>query len=446
MQSFRASPWVSYDPSANAPHTRDPHVSGSEMDDDADMEAPQISILRTEDTPPPVHRKAATNPKKRPAASMATSTESRGRKEEAEDEEDQLVDELIDDDSVDLSKGASRSTGDAGQKRKAPAKKKARKEKKHGEVDKKGKDKTTPSEGGGHTIAPTLSMFKANPAEYGEDGDSPSSIGVGTDLPTPKSKKKTSPRKPPATARAKAPAKATKQKTALPNLIVEDVGTLSESYAGTAASSPVTGTFEPNTPEPEVLPPSSPPASVAPLPEEPPNLENVPIPIYPLPTKPFPVQQPPKIPAGSAPLIPLEKSGKKVRHWREANREIRGIAGGRWLVKTWVGEKESDLAAHLSSQALASAKGDDKASAVGLSLPKLPALSAPIKKSVSKLKGSSKGGSAATSANPSRAPSVVPDAPIALPSSMVKAPSKMRISQQAPSEAGDSVADGSVGI
>lgn len=212
MQSFRASPWVSYDPSANAPHTRDPHVSGSEMDDDADMEAPQISILRTEDTPPPVHRKAAANPKKRPAASMATSAESRGRKEdgEAEDEEDQLVDELIDDDSVDPSKGASRSTGDAGQKRKAPAKKKARKEKKHGEPDKKGKDKVTSSEGGGHTIAPTLSIFKANPADHGEDGDSPTSVSVGMDLPTPKGKKKASPRKPAATARAKAPAKVPK--------------------------------------------------------------------------------------------------------------------------------------------------------------------------------------------------------------------------------------------
>lgn len=211
--------------------------------------------------------------------------------------------------------------------------------------------------------------------------------------------------------------------------------TLVLGYAGTAASSPITATFEQNTPEPEIenMPPSSPPASSVPLPEEM-NLENVPIPVYPLPTKPFPVQLPPKIASGFAPLIPLDKSGKQVRHWRTANREIRGIAGGRWLAKTWVGEKESDYATHASGQGK---PADDKAS-TSVALPKLPSLSAPGPLKVSKLKGSSKSGSAATSATPSRAQSVAPD-PQGIPvTSAVRAPTKMRITQQATSDAGDS--------
>ena len=118
-----------------------------------------------------------------------------------------------------------------------------------------------------------------------------------------------------------------------------------QGYAGTAASSPVTAQFEQNSPEPENIATSSPLLMPAALPEEggqEDSLENVPIPIYPLPTKPFPVQPPAKIATGFAPLLPLDKSASQVRRWREANREIRGIAGGRWLARTWVGDKESD--------------------------------------------------------------------------------------------------------
>ena len=43
--------------------------------------------------------------------------------------------------------------------------------------------------------------------------------------------------------------------------------------------------------------------------------------------------------------MPLDKSSKKVRHWRQAQREIRGIAGGRWFIKSWIGDKESEYAA-----------------------------------------------------------------------------------------------------
>lgn len=197
MQSFRASPWVSYDPSATAQHNREQHISGSEMDEDVDMHAPKISILQEDGTPPHVHRKAAANPKKRSAPSVSTSAETRGRtgvkdEGEGEDEEDQLYDELVGDESVDPSKDASRSTGDAGQKRKAPVKKKPRKEKKTGEGDKKGKEKpSTNSEAGAHTIAPTISIFKANPGEGEEENILPASTSANADQIPPRGRKKT---------------------------------------------------------------------------------------------------------------------------------------------------------------------------------------------------------------------------------------------------------------
>ncbi|KAF8913191.1 hypothetical protein CPB84DRAFT_524239 [Gymnopilus junonius] len=260
-----------------------------------------------------------------------------------------------------------------------------------------------------------------------------------TSEPSTSKAKKASIRKPPAVPRAKA--KVAKQKSAIPPLLLEDAGVMSESYTGTAASSPVTAQFEQNSPEPENIAPSSPQAVTTPLTEEL-NLENVPIPVYPLPTKPFPVQPPPKVPTGFAPLLPLDKSNKKVRHWREANREIRGIAGGRWFVHTWVGDKESEFASHVTTTNAQAKSSDDKTSSAAVALPKLSSVSIPTSapnKVLGKLKASSKGGSAVTSANPSRAPSANPETqgiPIA---SVIRAPTKMRILQLAPtSEAGDS--------
>lgn len=208
-------------------------------------------------------------------------------------------------------------------------------------------------------------------------------------------------------------------------------------YAGTAASSPATLQFDHNSPEPENTAPNSPHTVVAPLTEEL-NLENVPIPVYPLPTKPFPVQPPPKITSGSAPLLPLDKSSKAVRHWRPAMREIRGIAGGRWLARTWVGDKESEYASFVADATLQGKSAtDDKTSTSGVALPKLPALSisAPASiKSLGRLKASSKAGSIATSATPSRAPSANPEPQgIPIATTAVRAPTKMRILQLAPS-------------
>jgi hypothetical protein len=157
--------------------------------------------------------------------------------------------------------------------------------------------------------------------------------------------------------------------------------------------------------------------------DEPPNLENVPIPVYPLPTKPFPVQPPPKIPTGFAPPIPLDRSRTKPRHWREANRDIRGIAGGRWFAKTWVGDKESQFATYAAKSV------DDK-----VTNSKLPAQSSVMSKVVKQLKAASKSGSLANSANPSRATSVVPEHSGNPVTSAVRAPTKMRISQKAPSD------------
>lgn len=114
------------------------------------------------------------------------------------------------------------------------------------------------------------------------------------------------------------------------------------------------------------------------------NLEGVALPQYPLPSKPFPVQPAPKIGTGFAPTIVLDKSKKPVRRWRQVNREVRGIAGGRWFTRSWVGEKESDYASHQASasQPITFSADREAASAAamlaaGISLPaKLAGLSA----------------------------------------------------------------------
>lgn len=144
------------------------------------------------------------------------------------------------------------------------------------------------------------------------------------------------------------------------------------------------------------------------------------MPVYPLPSKPYPVQPPPKIATGFAPFIPLDRSGKKVRHWRTAHREIRGIAGGRWFARSWVGEKESEFA---SASASAPHRAID-----GVSLPKLSSvsISAPVGRKFKVPKAQSV-------ASSSRAGSAVPADPHA-----VRAPTKMRSILTAPSsEAGN---------
>ena len=126
-------------------------------------------------------------------------------------------------------------------------------------------------------------------------------------------------------------------------------------------------------------------------------------------------------------MQPLDRSGAKVRQWRVANREIRGIAGGRWFARSWVGDKESDFA---TAAATASASTNAKvADSDKIAIPKaIASISAPGKS------GKSKGarGSAGISVAPSRSGSIVQE------HHTTKAPTKMRNIITGPaSEAGD---------
>jgi Wiskott-Aldrich syndrome protein len=116
-------------------------------------------------------------------------------------------------------------------------------------------------------------------------------------------------------------------------------------------------------------------------------------------------------------MLPLDRSGNKIRRWRTANREIRGIAGGRWFARTWVGDKESEYANATAAAAAASHKNGDTDK---ITTPKGGgSISAPLLG-----KGSNKSKVAramsGVSAAPSRAGSIIAD------HHPVKAPSKMR--------------------
>jgi len=79
------------------------------------------------------------------------------------------------------------------------------------------------------------------------------------------------------------------------------------------------------------------------------------MPTHGIPSRPFPVQAAPK-PSGQppqAPPQPLDRAGKKflVRKWRNVSREIKGIGGSRFFVRTWLGDKDSDYARHRAMSA-----------------------------------------------------------------------------------------------
>ena len=172
-------------------------------------------------------------------------------------------------------------------------------------------------------------------------------------------------------------------------------------HAGTVPSSPAP--MDARTPDPEPAPSldtismfASSSVGGAPEPITIEDIEGVPHPRYPLPTKPFHVQPPPKITTGYAPTTPLDRTKGKPRHWRPAHREIRGIAGGRWFARAWVGEKDSELAT---------------AAEAALSLPKLPALSisAPASGSRTSGKRKAKATDANSTAASSRSASAAPE-------------------------------------
>ena len=187
------------------------------------MDAPQISILRDDDSPPP-QRKAQGSRKQK--ASLKKPAEfpylprprkeflSEGEFDEQEEEEDQLIDD--DDDQLNqpaLTQVPGRSA-EVGQKRKAPSKRKPRKNDKRPDEDKKGKEK--------QPFLPVTTVMNIEPpgmeppsSETIEDtnvvdpalsnvpqGTLPVIVepGPGQKLPVPP-KKKASPRKPPVVPR-----------------------------------------------------------------------------------------------------------------------------------------------------------------------------------------------------------------------------------------------------
>jgi Wiskott-Aldrich syndrome protein len=179
------------------------------MDEDVEMDAPQISTLREEESPPPLPpKKNIIHIKKRPAPTTLTSLPSDKAPDGNDEEEDQLIDDDGDDD---LAKPPSPSQPTAGrandspQKRKASAKRKPRKgDKKLGEGEKVKERVSQPT--GAHTFAPTMSWFKANPAESHEETEivHSSPLIPPSEPSVTKGKKKVSPRKPPTVPRAKA--------------------------------------------------------------------------------------------------------------------------------------------------------------------------------------------------------------------------------------------------
>lgn len=364
----------------------------SAVDEDVDMDAPQISTLHEENTPPPTRTskfrvKLLVGEKKNKGKGSPPSVSVAARKSaqsgptpvpsdedvEEEDEEDQLI---YDDDGPATSTVATTNTT-VGTKRKAPAKKpRPRKSEKQD----KDADKTEPQERGEQPeeSAPSVAVVEKAP------------------------KKKAAARKAPAASRAKG--KATKVSTTLTVPPVDDTA-MSETHTMTAPSSPLLMEGQETGPSPDAGEAEQP---QPPIPEGPAEIS--PLPVYPLPSKPFPVQPPPKIGTGFASTLPLDRSGIKARRWRVANREIRGIAGGRWFARSWVGDKESELAA--AAAAAKHAEGDK------IAVPKaVTSISAPGGKS-----GRAKAprGSAGISAAPSRSESIVPDL------HPTKAPTKMR--------------------
>jgi hypothetical protein len=127
---FRASPWVPYDPS----------TAHHQMDEDVDMDAPQISILKDEASPPPATSSQSSPSKKIKKARKEPPTWARPRPQgshtddEYDEVEEQEEDQLIDDEDTKIpappSISASVSGRSAEPKKKAPAKRKPKESKK----------------------------------------------------------------------------------------------------------------------------------------------------------------------------------------------------------------------------------------------------------------------------------------------------------------------------
>ncbi|KAJ3993451.1 hypothetical protein F5050DRAFT_1714480 [Lentinula boryana] len=428
------------------------------MDEDVDMDAPQISTLREESTPPPtkvnttrrikllVNKPSTSSIAPPPAVrhhQQQQPTQRSSNGEDGEEDEDDQEDQLIDDDDPirpsDLPPPprptAEFSAGSSPAKRKAPAKRKPRKSEKRPPEEGRLKEKVMQQPGLPPSERGQITMLGA---------DQPLSLKIA-------GKKKAATKKAPAQKKVKTSSAAAASTSAsappalikptkirlLPPPMPDDSGIVSEGMTGTAASSPVAEHFDDieQTPDPEPLAPI--PSTVQNSVPEEINLEGIPIPVYTLPSKPFPVLPPPKVGSGFAPSINLDRSGTKARHWRVAKREIRGIAGGRWFAQGWVGEKDSAFASQMETQAELRKTIGDSPSHVTISK-MASSVSAPV---TGKGKAKGKGSSLSVSAAPSRSESQAPE--VGGASISVHAPTKMRISQVPipigpASEAGDS--------
>ncbi|KAI0067984.1 hypothetical protein BV25DRAFT_1911020 [Artomyces pyxidatus] len=367
------------------------------QDRDTDMDAPQISTLRDDDSPPPAPSPTRTGKfrvkllvnETKPGTKFITFNGETG--EEAagpsdgpdeedvpdEDEEDQLID---DDDEPRAGARAKRAQS----KGKTLGKRKARP--------------------GAPAGKPLMTTFEVDPPESHASRASPSrdaselASAAASPMPQPAPTKRKS--VPKGTTPAQRAPRKSKSKTTITIPARAELADLSEGYTGTAPSSPVPATVPPSPSPPED--PGLPPAARTSTP-----LFSAPMPIYPLPTKPFHVQPPPKIGTGYAPLVPLDRTAKKPRHWRPAHREVRGIAGGRWFARVWVGAPDADAPPH------------DHAAGSALTLPKLPALSL-----AGRGRGKAAKAEAASTAASSRSVSLAPEGmstPVA-----ARAPTKKR--------------------
>ena len=118
---FRASPWISYEPAESKVHHGSPpdpikaKPATDDMDEDVDMDAPQISILRDEESPPPPQQPTRTskfrvkllvNDAKAPPTSPGSTSRkpSNGPRDDpslaaGEEDDDEEEDQLVDDDN-----------------------------------------------------------------------------------------------------------------------------------------------------------------------------------------------------------------------------------------------------------------------------------------------------------------------------------------------------------
>ncbi|KAI0690745.1 hypothetical protein BC835DRAFT_1363143 [Cytidiella melzeri] len=353
------------------------------MADDIEMDAPQISTLREEDTPEPQPAQSRSRtPKfrvkllvgegKRAGSATVTAQKvpyiARSDDEEEDDEEDQLIDDDEEEEPKAVLPAAVVSAPPMVEKKTAVPKR-------GGSMAGRGRGRGRGSRGGkpGRADAAPALAASASIDSIATAGTAGGSVSV----PLGGTPKKRGGAKAGSTRGGPKKRGSTKQAAAVPLHMRDDAGSISEAYAGTAASSPAPHDDQSPVTHDVLLPGPTVPVSALPNLEDV-NLEGVPLPSYPLPSRPFPVHPPPKIGGGFAPTIPLDKTAKRVRHWRPANREIRGIAGGRWFAKSWVGDKESAYATAAAAtaaamQAIAPGNIQDSASGLGpLPIPRLP--------------------------------------------------------------------------